>query len=188
MGAGGSDPVNADDIRLVYHGALSMVATLLTSRLTTLESNRYDYWSVALRYGFEKQPLRGIGPGGFQVVWLQHRHIAERARVAHSLYIETLAELGIVGFALLLAFLGGLGGAALRAYRANPVLTAGPIAGVLVWLVHCAVDWDWQMPALSLVPFVLAGLLIGAGDARTRRAERDADVVAAPSRSEPVPA
>jgi hypothetical protein len=74
-------------------------------------------------------------------------------------------------------FLGGLAVTAARAYRAAPAIAAGPMAGVLVWLVHSAVDWDWEMPALSLVALVLAGLLLAAGDVapRMREGERAAE-------------
>jgi O-antigen ligase len=129
-------------------------------RLKSLESNRYEYWKVALKDGFAKEPLKGIGAGGFGVIWLQHRDVDERARVAHSLYIETLAELGIVGFAFLLLFLGGVLGAARRVARAVP----GAIAALLVFAAHCAIDWDWQVPAVSLVALALLGYVIAASE------------------------
>src|SRR5207302_1200973 len=69
------------------------------ARLQSLETHRTKYWRVALEHGFADQPLRGVGPGGFAVIWLKFRDVNERVRVAHSLYIETLAELGVVGFA-----------------------------------------------------------------------------------------
>ena len=72
----------------------------------TLESNRYDYWDVAFR-AFKAQPLHGVGAGGWAVDWLRYRTINESAQDAHSLPLQTLAELGIVGILLLIAFLGG---------------------------------------------------------------------------------
>jgi hypothetical protein len=142
----------------------SAVAGASAQRLSSLESNRYDYWKVALGDGFAKQPLRGVGAGGFAVLWLEHRNVSERAKVAHSLYVETLAELGIVGFAFLVMFLAGVGVAAARAWRRDPVLAAGPVAALVVWGTHSAIDWDWEMPALTLIVLVLAGLLIAASE------------------------
>ena len=133
-------------------------------RLKSLESNRYRYWKVALEDGFAEDPLKGTGAGGFNVIWLQHRDVNERARVAHSLYVETLAELGIVGFAFLLLFLGGVVAAARRVARASP----GPIAALLVFAAHCAIDWDWQVPAVALVALALAGLVIAESEAAER--------------------
>jgi hypothetical protein len=133
-------------------------------RLQSVESNRYDYWSVALDHGFSADPLKGIGAGGFAVIWLEYRHVPERAKVAHSLYVETLAELGIVGFAFLLIFLVGVGMAAARAWRVAPARAAGPAAALVVWATHSAIDWDWEMPALTLVALVLAGMLVATAE------------------------
>jgi O-antigen ligase len=120
-------------------------------RLRSLESNRYNYWKVALADGFAKHPLNGTGAGGFAVIWLQYRDVPERAKVAHSLYVETLAELGLVGFAFLAVFIAGVAMVARR---------PGAAAALLAFATHSALDWDWQMPALTLVALVLAGLVI----------------------------
>jgi O-Antigen ligase len=129
------------------------------NRLVTLQSNRYAYWSVALR-AFRREPLRGIGAGGWAVDWLRYRHVNDFAQDAHSLPLQTLAELGIVGAALLLAFLAGVGLSAADAYRAAPALAAGPIAGFVAYAAHAPLDWDWQMPAVTVVAMVLAGALV----------------------------
>jgi O-antigen ligase len=129
------------------------------TRLVTLQSNRYAYWRVALR-AFGDEPLRGVGAGGWAVYWLRYRPFDEFAQDAHSLPLQTLAELGLVGFALLLAFLGGVAWTALQARRVAPVLAGGPIAGCVVWLAHAPLDWDWEMPAVTLGALALAGALI----------------------------
>jgi O-Antigen ligase len=129
------------------------------SRLVTLQSNRYAYWRVALR-AFEAQPLRGVGAGGWSVYWLRDRTVAEAAKDAHSLPLQTAAELGIVGLIALIVFLVGTALAARTAHLRRPALAAGPIAGCVVYLAHAPLDWDWQMPALTLVALVLAGVLL----------------------------
>jgi O-Antigen ligase len=135
------------------------VVTAGVSRYATLQSNRFAYWAVALR-DFGGQPLNGVGAGGWAVDWLRYRKIGAFATDAHSLPLQTLAELGVVGLALLLAFLWGVAQAAARAHRSRPTLAAGAIGGFVVWLVHSPLDWDWQMPALTIVAIVLAGLLV----------------------------
>jgi len=127
-------------------------------RFGSVGSNRYAYWRVAVRT-FADHPLGGVGAGGFRVEWLRERPFPESVRDAHSLYLETLAELGIVGFALLAAFLAGVALAGRRAHRLDPALATGPIAGVVTWAVHAGVDWDWELPALTLVAITLAALL-----------------------------
>jgi O-Antigen ligase len=141
-------------------------------RLRSIESNRYSYWRVALGT-FADHPLQGIGSGAFVVDWLKERDVLDPTREPHSLYLGTLAELGLVGSAALLAFLGGVGAAALRLWRADPGLAAGPIAACAVWGVHAGLDWDWEMPALTLVALALASALLAwserpsAGEAAT---------------------
>jgi hypothetical protein len=130
------------------------VAGANAGRLTSLETHRFKYWKVGLEHGFADHPLNGTGAGGFGVIWLQHRDVGERVKVAHSLYVETLAELGIVGFAFLALFLGGVVVAATRAR------IPGAIAAFVVWAVHNALDWDWEMPALALLGLALAGLIV----------------------------
>jgi hypothetical protein len=128
------------------------------TRLTSLQSNRYDYWSVALR-AFASQPVRGVGGGGWSVEWLRYRHVDEGAQDAHSLELQTLAELGVVGLALLAMFLAGVLWAAKQALAVG-ALAAGPVAGVVTYLAHSPLDWDWQMPAVTLPALALMGALL----------------------------
>jgi len=128
-------------------------------RFASLGSNRYGYWRVAIDTGLD-HPLEGIGASGFRVAWLQHRDVDENVRDAHSLELETFAELGLVGVALLAALLGGVALSARAAHRVDPVLAAGPAAALTAWAFHSAIDWDWEMPALTLVAVVLAGALL----------------------------
>jgi hypothetical protein len=134
-------------------------------RLGSIGSNRYAYWRVAVRT-FAHHPLRGTGAASFRVAWLRERTFPETVRDAHSLYLETAAELGLAGLAALLAMLAGVAGAARRTWRRDPGLAAGPAAALAVWAVHAGVDWDWEMPALSLVAVTLAGVLLARAAAR----------------------
>jgi len=130
------------------------------SRLASVQSNRYEYWRVALR-SFAEHPLRGAGSGGFQAEWLRERPFREGVRDAHSLYLETAAELGLVGLALLALVFGGVASAA---RRAGPAF-AGTLATLAAWALHAGLDWDWEMPALTLVAVVLAGHTLATSEA-----------------------
>jgi hypothetical protein len=137
--------------------ARSSTPTTGSARLVSVESNRYGYWRVAVD-AFADHPLRGIGTGSFRVEWLLRRDHDETVRDAHSLYLETAAELGLPGLVALLALLGGVAGAARRARV--PAATAALAA----WAVHAGVDWDWELPALTLVAVLLAGRVIAAAE------------------------
>jgi hypothetical protein len=145
-----------------------------TSRLASADSPRYEYWRVAVR-SFADHPIEGVGAGGFAVEWLRERKEARPARDAHSLPIETLAELGLVGAALLALLAAAIALAARRVQRADPALAAGPAAALIAYAFHASIDWDWEMPALSLVAVALAGLLLA------RSAPNSTSTVTAPS-------
>jgi O-antigen ligase len=138
------------------------------TRYETLQSDRYAYWRVALR-AFADEPLRGVGAGGWAVYWLRLRRINEGAQDAHSLPLQTAAELGLVGLALLAAFLAGVALAARDASRIAVARAAGPIAGCVVYVAHAPLDWDWQMPAVTLVALILAGALLAQSELTTPR-------------------
>ena len=150
-------------------GGQGPASSTAADRLVSVQSNRYEYWRVAGAV-FADHPLRGIGSGSFQVEWLQRREIAEGVRDAHSLYLETAAELGLVGLLALAAFLAGVVLAARDALRREGAGAAGAVAALAVFGVHAGVDWDWEMPALALTAVLLAARLAGASDVSSRSA------------------
>jgi hypothetical protein len=129
------------------------------ARLSTLQSNRYDYWRVALK-AFEAEPLHGVGAGGWAVWWLRDRNINSFAQDAHSLPLQTLAELGLIGIGLLALFLVSMAMVAGRAHRLVPAFAAGPAAAFATYVAHSPLDWDWEMPAVTLIAMILGGALI----------------------------
>ena len=103
---------------------------------------------------------------------------------AHSLHLEVLSELGLVGALLLLALLGAIGTAtSARGMRRGAVTRAQAAAAgaaCSVWLLHSFVDWDWQMPAVSGIALLVAAALFPEGRRRVRRGSSGA---AAPTAS-----
>lgn len=142
-------------------------------RLATGGSNRIEYWEAAVK-AFAEDPAIGGGAGSFAASWLEHREIDENVRDAHSLELETLAELGLIGLFLLGLAFGGVAAAARRVARDDPGLAAGPMAALAVWTAHSAIDWDWEVPALTLVAAVLAGALLARAQADPELAEETA--------------
>ena len=134
-------------------------------------SHRYQYWQVAFD-AFKAHPLTGIGPGTFQFYWAQHNSLGEFVRNAHSLWMETLAELGIIGLALIATFFGvSIIGGAVRALRAPlairlPVATA--VAGTAAFCAAAAFDWVWQIGVIPLIAMLLVAVTL-AGDGERDR-------------------
>jgi hypothetical protein len=116
---------------------------------------RSAYWSVARRM-VEREPLLGEGAGSYERWWLQDRPTASDARNAHNLYLETIAELGPFGLVLLLVALV----VPLVAPHARDPVSAAAFGGYLVWLAHALLDWDWQIPAVTLVGIACGGALL----------------------------
>ncbi len=83
---------------------------------------------------------------------------------AHSLYLETAAELGIVGLAFLAMFLVGMAVSVLRLYRIDHSAAAGLAAGLSVWAFHAGLDWDWEMPAVTLPALLLAAAAVAGSE------------------------
>jgi hypothetical protein len=112
---------------------------------------RADYWDVALADA-RAHPALGSGAGTYHQVWIERRPTPHEANDAHSLYLETLAELGPLGLLLVagtlaLPFARGRG-LALGAYAA--------------FVVQAGIDWQWELPAVTL-----AGLLCGVAALRS---------------------
>ena len=139
----------------------------LNSRLFSLSNNgRTVLWRAAWDE-FRAHPVAGGGAGSFQRWWLAHRTTGYLVTDAHNLYVQTLGELGVVGGSLLALFLGLPLVAAARA-RWHP-LAAPALGAYVAYLVHCIVDWDWQVPAVTLLAlFAGAALVVAArGESRT---------------------
>jgi O-antigen ligase len=142
-------------------------------RLTDPANNgRLAEWRVA-RDGYRGERLHGQGAGTYQVIWARDRTSEFQnlsVRDAHSLYVETLGELGVVGEGLLILTLGTIAfGLLLRRRRGrHRPLYAALFAVLLTWLLRAGVDWDWEMPAVTLWLFALGGAAIAASGRRRR--------------------
>ena len=133
------------------------------TQLASVGSDRYEYWRVAVN-AFAGDPLQGVGSGGFRAVWLRDRRIGGAVNDAHSLVLEVAAELGVVGLVALALLLSGLGLCARRALRRAEAPIAGAVAAAAVWLLHATIDWDWQMPAVTLPAIAVAGALVAVAE------------------------
>ena len=127
-------------------------------------SGRWQFWQAAVRE-FESRPLTGQGAGSYQAWWAEHRTLTLFVRDAHSLYLEALGELGIVGFGLLLAtFLSGLVAIVRRVARLRGPDRVGLAASAAVFLgyaVGVGIDWMWELTVVSAVGVLALGLVTG---------------------------
>jgi hypothetical protein len=127
----------------------------LNLRLFSLSDNgRGAIWHLAWD-DVQDHPLIGSGDGTFAKLWAADPSRSFPVQAAHSLYLETAAELGLVGLALLLAVLV----VPFRAISlpASPVVAAaaGASAG---FLLQAAFDWTWDVSGVTVA--VLACLAV----------------------------
>ncbi len=133
-------------------------------------SGRWQFWTAAVDE-FRSSPLHGRGAGSFATWWNAHAPFAYTIRNAHSLYLETLGELGIVGFALLVGALAAgvaVGVRRLGAARGAERTALAALLGTLAaFLLGAGLDWMWELTAVTLVGVVALGLLAGSPRPRT---------------------
>jgi len=136
----------------------------------TANSGRLLMWRVDLD-AFSSRPLHGTGAGTYHLQWdLRRGDKTGQVLDGHSLYLETLAELGLVGAVLLAVVLVGLLAGPTRGLGAvDRHANAAVLAAGVALLAHAGIDWDWEMPALFVWLFAAAGV------ACARRAVAGAD-------------
>jgi tetratricopeptide (TPR) repeat protein len=134
------------------------------ARYATLSGEgRYQYWQVAVQAS-SAHVLTGSGPGTFQLLWLPRAPFYSYVVNAHSLYLETYAEEGLIGLLLLVAFLmTPLIAAITGARRASGSMRGWLAAIAAAWsafLVAAAIDWVWQLPVLPVLVLLLGGAVL----------------------------
>jgi hypothetical protein len=129
-------------------------------RFGQLTLGRMDHYRLAIKE-WREEPLHGQGAGTFEVLWNRDPPIGFGAAAVdgHSLYIETLGELGTLGLLLIVVYLGSIVVALARLVRGpDRAIYAAALAVTLMWTVHAGVHWDWELTALTAWLFAVAGL------------------------------
>jgi len=129
--------------------------------------NRWVWWEEAAGAWWDK-PLQGWGAGSFAVTHKIYRQHELGVVQPHCMPLQYLAETGVVGALLILGALGFLFFAALdrvremgrRSDREREIAVA-LFAGAVAWFVHSLVDWDWDIPGVTVPALLFLGLLVG---------------------------
>lgn len=180
---------NAREVRLLPLLIVIAVVALawlgpgqLPERLQDLQSQRVIVWSGTLKMVSHYLYL-GAGNGSFEHLFPLYGssglyHFYDHA---HNDYLEVAAEQGIVGVSLLALVVSSVAIRVVRAvHRRKDPLPRGvafaALIGMLTMLLHAAIDFPFEIPALATWFFAMMGLGIQAGT-----------LPSAPSRSKHVP-
>jgi hypothetical protein len=139
--------------------------------LETNSGNRWVWWSEAVG-AWSDRPIAGWGAGSFPLLHHRYRHNSLEVLQPHSVPLQFLAEVGLIGALLALGALALLTTAGVKRVAAgvqaeHSGIPAGReqryalalLAAVAAWLVHMWFDWDWDIPGVAIPFFVFLGLL-----------------------------
>jgi tetratricopeptide (TPR) repeat protein len=128
-------------------------------------AERISIWNSTWKM-IESRPIVGVGVGAFRSVFPLHREPALIGKVdyAHNDYLESAAELGLVGFVLVLTvivvfFRGSLRILSRRSDERVRFICYGALVGLASILIHSLFDFNLRVPANGLLFAYLAGLV-----------------------------
>lgn len=176
----------------VRHAATS------TERLERVSEGRFDLMRGGLSI-WADHPVAGSGLGGFASEFEQTLTPAERRKIrvviSHNTPVTVLSEVGLIGFGLFLALMGGAGWAAVRGSREQGTagwarwMIGAALAGIVVHsLLYAALFEDPYVWALTAAAVALAACAAGRSDAAESDAPRASDPRPPNHHSEPAPA
>ncbi len=131
--------------------------------ISSNSGNRWVWWKEAAGAWTDK-PVGGWGAGSFGVTHLLYREVELDVQQPHNVPLQFLAETGIVGAVLGMGALAFLLFAALARVRGMAEgrerdIAVALFAAAVAWLVHGVVDFDWDIPGVTIPALVFMGVL-----------------------------
>ena len=126
---------------------------------------RFSYWDVGLRMALDNF-WAGVGLANFGTAYPKYQYVgAGPVQAAHNDFLQALCETGIFGFITFCAFWGWffLWGARRIIAEENQKerwFLAGLYTGVLAFVLHACVDFNFLNPALGFACMLQAGLFL----------------------------
>ncbi len=131
--------------------------------ISSNSGNRWVWWEEAAG-GWWAKPLGGWGAGSFPVTHKLYRQVELGVAQPHNVPLQFLVETGLVGAILAMTGVGLLLWAALARVRSmapgrEREIAVALFAGAVAWLVHGLVDWDWDIPGVTIPALIFLGVL-----------------------------
>lgn len=150
-------------------------AANVPGRVFQFGSSRPLYWHQGLDVGAHAL-LAGVGASGYGTARLRYTTNPAKSDQAHSYIIETFADLGLIGVAIMVALLIAWVRGALRplavktswgtpseAGRAEREAMATLAIIVVGFGIQSSLDWTWYFPGVTVPVLLCAGWLAGRG-------------------------
>ncbi len=145
-----------------YFGVERVVERIEQTRLETEDRDEIAHSALNL---WRDYPVFGAGLGSFHAVIPRYWGEIPGAPYthAHNDYLQFAGEVGVIGVALLGAMLLASLLAALRAQqvRTDPLMRGisfGSLMGIIALMIHSAVDFNLQIPAIALTLMLVLAL------------------------------
>ena len=131
--------------------------------ISSNSGNRWVWWEEAAGAWWAK-PVGGWGAGSFPVTHKLYRRVELGVVQPHNVPLQFLAETGLVGALIVMGGVALLFWAALARIRAMAAgrereLAVALFAAACAWLVHGLVDWDWDIPGVTVPALLFLGVL-----------------------------
>lgn len=141
---------------------LTQILTRRSSFVAWSGVSRFAFWQAGINI-FANHPLIGTGLGtfslGYNTVYVEEIWFS---RFVHNHYIQSAAELGIIGFALLGGFMLTMIFKVLRILKSERQsnIFPGLLAASVAFLIHIGGDFGWNFPAVTTLFFMMCGFIV----------------------------
>ncbi|MDP2683604.1 MAG: O-antigen ligase family protein, partial [bacterium] len=145
--------------------AIQIYKTISLDHISFSFNQRFDFDLTAINI-FLDNIWNGSGYNTFQSIFGRYSQtVSEQPRYVHNYYLQMLAEIGILGFLFLVSFI------ILILYKAKKLFNKEPdlnkkntylaiFLGLLGSSIHTAFDFGWQFPAVFVLFWTFAGLVV----------------------------
>jgi hypothetical protein len=130
--------------------------------LSATGSGRWQFWGSAIKE-WEHHPVLGEGAGSYNAWWTKDAGFFYPSKYAHSLYLQSLGELGILGLVLTLGFaVVGIATGVRKSLKSSGEerIAAAALTGVFAaFSVAAAFDWVWELTVVTVFALIALALL-----------------------------